>query len=496
MFSFCTTTLARLGALGALLLSGCTLLPSVAPGPTFRADALVGADTWSFTDLTLRPSVQQALYLRDVMDLLNGSATAAGVDLHHLHTPSGRMVDFEQDLLPHLDGEVVVTVNGPADEPHYMVLIHTNDVEGTLRLLSDETQKLLTKDSRGAMYYEPQRGTDFVVGYKNWVFYTNSSALRDQTLDRIDGKGTPSLATEARYRSVVERLAGDRFGFGYLDIAPLLERVSKDDARLTSALQAKGRMAYSIGIEEVPAAGVRALGMRMEFMPDQALTLGKVSSGDALEAMDRLPRGSMLAFAGSNLGLYAESFAALSEDEQVFGELHALLGLFAGPYALGVTPPSVEARGGGEGLGAALGGLFFVAKLAPDVDVDQLGATLTDIAETAAAKASDSDTWDSATVVDDGWLAVNAVPAPASLDQLPQDLLASDRMYQWVRPGFVRDGTNAYVNLVAVEAAFAGDLLSGDNLAALSPIQAIGIAGQTDGQGDSHAHIQVLLLSR
>src|SRR6266568_7297809 len=148
MPSFCTTTLARLAALGALLLSGCTLLPAVPPGPTFHADALVGADTWSFTDLTLRPSVQQALYLRDVMDVLNGSATAAGTDLQHLPTPSGRVVDFEQDLLPHLDGEVVVAVSGPADAPHYMVLIHTNDVDGMLRLLSDETQPAFTKDSQ------------------------------------------------------------------------------------------------------------------------------------------------------------------------------------------------------------------------------------------------------------------------------------------------------------------------------------------------------------
>jgi hypothetical protein len=146
-------------------------------------------------------------------------------------------------------------------------------------------------------------------------------------------------------------------------------------------------------------------------------------------------------------------------------------------------------------VGAALGGLFFVAMLAPEVDADQLGATLTSIAEEAAAKADDGATWATETVVDNGWLAVNAVPAPASLDQVPEDLLASDPMYQWVRPGFVRDGTNAYVNLVAIETAFAGDLLSNDNLAALSPIQAVGVSGQTDAQGDSHAHIQLLLLS-
>jgi hypothetical protein len=489
------TRFARLGVSGALLLSGCSLLPSVSTPPTFRADTLVAADTWSFTDFTLRPSVQQALYIRDVMDVLNDSVTATGTDLHRLPTPSGRTVDFEQDVLPHLDGEVVVAVGGPADEPHYTVLMHTNDVEGTLRLLSDDAKPVLTKDSRGATHVEPQRGTNFVVGYKNWVVYTNSSVLRDQTLDRIDGKGDPSLASEARYRTVVDRLAGDRLGFGYLDLAPLLERASQNDARLTSALQTRGRMAYSLGIEEV-AAGVRAFGIRLEYMPDQALKTGKLSSGDALEAMDRLPRGSMLAFAGSNIGMYAESFTALSEDEQVLGELQALLTQFAGPYALGVTPPTAEARGAGGELRNLLGGVFFLARLSPDADADQLATAITTAAETAAADADASDTWETEAVFDDGWLAFNAVPAPASLDQVPEDLLASDRTYQLVRPGFVRNGTNAYVNVVAIETAFVNDLVSGEDLAALNPIQAVGISGQNDDNGDGHAHIQLVMPPR
>jgi hypothetical protein len=151
---------------------------------------------------------------------------------------------------------------------------------------------------------------------------------------------------------------------------------------------------------------------------------------------------------------------------------------------------------GGEGLHALLGGLFFIGKLAPDADADQLAEAITSVAQTTAADADQSDTWATEAVVDDSWLAINAVPAPATLDQVPQDLLASDRMYQWVRPGFLRDGTNAYVNVVAIETAFASSLGSGEDLVAFNPIQAVGISSQSDDNGDGHAHIQLLMLPR
>src|SRR5437868_1441176 len=119
--------LLRFGIVCALLLSGCSLLPSVLD-PKFQADTLVAADTWSFTDVTLRPSVQQALQTRDVMDVFSGAAADAGADLHQLPTPSGRIVDFEKDVLPHLDGEVIVAASGAIDNPLVTVLVHTNDV--------------------------------------------------------------------------------------------------------------------------------------------------------------------------------------------------------------------------------------------------------------------------------------------------------------------------------------------------------------------------------
>jgi hypothetical protein len=55
-------------------------------------------------------------------------------------------------------------------------------------------------------------------------------------------------------------------------------------------------------------------------------------------------------------------------------------------------------------------------------------------------------------------------------------------MYQWVRPGFVQNGDNFYLNMDALTSAFAQQLSSTSELAAVSPIRAIGISTQTDGQ--------------
>ena len=268
MRSFRFMVLARISALAALLLGGCSGLPSISGPPAFHADTLVGPGTWSFTDLTLRPSVQQALYARDVMDLFVDPARSAGVDLSDLPTPSGRSVNFERDVLPHLDGEVVVAASGPLDDPRITVLVHTNDIDGTLRLVAEEAQPKLTKDARGVTHYDPSSGSNVIVGYKNWVVFTRSAAERDQVLDRIDGKGGPSLATDARYRSVVDRLTGDRLGYGYFDVSAVIEDIPTDDARLVDALKASGRVAYSIGVGAGPEPRVRALELRMEYIPD------------------------------------------------------------------------------------------------------------------------------------------------------------------------------------------------------------------------------------
>jgi hypothetical protein len=496
MRSFRFMVLARIGALAALLLGGCSGLPSISGPPAFHADALVGPGTWSFTDLTLRPSVQQALYAKDVMDLFVDPAKSAGVDLSDLPTPSGRSVNFERDVLPHLDGEVVVAVSGSTDDPHVTVLVHTNDVEGTLRLVAEEAQPRLTRDARGATHYDPLDGSNVIVGYKNWVVFTRSAVERDQVLDRIDGKGGPSLATDPRYRSVVDRLSGDRLGFGYFDVSAVIEDIPTEDVRLVEALQASGRVAYSLGVGAGPEPRVRALELRLEYLPDVPRPMPASPSGDALDVMDQLPKGSLLAIAGSSIGLYADSLAALGDDERIPAELQSVLDQLAGSYALSVTAPNADAMGTGDQVSDVIGGLFFIAGLVPDADVDLLQAAAETIAEDAAAEVDETDRWQHQIFFDNNLLVINALPATTDLEAQPQDLLASERVYQWVRSGFSPSGSNVYVNVDAVFAAFARQIASMEELKAFTPIRALGLSAQTEGQGDVHANIRVILAAR
>ena len=204
----------------------------------------------------------------------------------------------------------------------------------------------------------------------------------------------------------------------------------------------------------------------------------------------------MLAIAGSSIGLYADSVAALGDDERIPAELQSLLDQLAGPYALAVTPPNAATAGSGDPVSDVISGLFFIAGLVPDADVEFLQATAETIAEDAAADADEGELWQHQVFTDNNLLVINALPAGADLEALPQDLLASDRIYQWVRGGFAPNGINVYVNVDAVFAAFARELSAVEELDALTPVRAIGLASTTEGQGDVHANLRVLLAAR
>jgi hypothetical protein len=486
-------SLARLGAVFALVLSGCRALPGVPGAPVFQADALVGADTWSFTDLTLRPSIQQALYTKDVLDTFASVKESGSGDLHQLPTPSGRRIDFERDLLPHLDGELAIGLSGPVTSQYYTFLAHTNDARAILGLLVHDDDPELTPDARGVIRYAPLDGKSVAAGYKNWIIYTDNSDSLDQTLDRIDARGGPSLATEARYRSVIARLPADRLGFGYADTAPILaDGHSASETRVADALHARGRIAYSLAFEAGPEEGVRALRVQSEFVPDELAAPATTPKGDALLAMDRLPLGSMAAYAGSSISQQVDAVAgAMRESDGVPLEVEHLLQSFAGPFAVGLTPPLTGTGGGAPG--SMIGGLFFAGQLVPDADAAGVQDPAAALVDTIHRSANDGDAWQHELLVDDGWVSINAVPASLGLDYIEQRMLADDRQYQWVRPGFVRDGTNFYMNLGGLLSSFQGSVPSTQASAVLSPIRVIGASWLTDGQGDGHGQILVMI---
>ena len=329
-------------------------------------------------------------------------------------------------MLPHLDGEVAYALSGPVEQLQGVLLVHTNDVESVLRLLADDPAPKFTKDARGATRWT--NGVVLAAGYKNWVVYTNADALLAQTLDRIDGKGGPALATQPRYQSVVARLNGDHLGFGYLDLTPLLQSPTLRDLQAGSTVSAGGRMAYSLAFAAGPEGGQRALDLRTEFISEGPPPPAPADQGDALQAMDRLPAGNAIALAGSSMGQVAQSLDALSADV-VPDDALTLAHAFAGPYAFGVSPVSSTGRDSPSFLAS----LFFLGQLTPDSDTASVQDLVTSIV-------GDSADWQSQVVTDGDWTAINTVPASIDLDQMQQEVLASDPLYQSIRPAWPRTG--------------------------------------------------------
>jgi hypothetical protein len=471
----------------ALVAAGCGLLPAALGTPSFAAAALAAPDAWSFADLTLRPSVQQALLARDVYDrYANG---AGGPDFGELPTPSGRSVDFEKDVLPHLD-EIAYATSGPIDKPHAVVLIHTNDINGILRLLAEEATPKFTTDARGALRYTGSEYT--AAGYKNWVVLSNDAPSLEQTLDRIDGRNSPNLGAQQRFKSVVDRLSGDHLAFGYVDLTPVLKSDVVKEARAVDTATARGRMAYSLAFGSGPQAGLRALETQVEFMPDVAVAQSSAPAGDSLAAMDRLPVGNAFAVAGPSLGQVVDSIEN-ADPEDVPEDLLNLLQALAGPYAVGVSPAPLSQALGMASLDfedSLPASVFFLGRLTADADLDAVQSQTTAL---LADDADASESYQQQVLVDGDWLAVNVVPSSMDLDQIPQDVLATDQMYQWMRPGFSKEATNVYVNLKSlIDWGQTAGAFS-DELAALKPLQAIGGSWRTDPDGAAHGRMQVMI---
>jgi hypothetical protein len=138
--------------------------------------------------------------------------------------------------------------------------------------------------------------------------------------------------------------------------------------------------------------------------------------------------------------------------------------------------------------------LFFLARLAPDADTGLLNEAAEAFAQAATSEDEETLGWQHELVIDNQWLALNAVPPQVSLDDVPEDLLASDRTYQWVRSGFLENGTTIFINLETLERAILGELVTSDEMAAVKPFRALGVSSTSEPQGDSHAHMTVLIV--
>ena len=470
--------MAPVGAVFVLLAGGCGLLPAVVGTPSFQAATLAPAGSWSFTDVTLRPSVQQALFARDVFNFYADQAS-----LNELPTPSGGSVNFEKDVLPLLDGEVAVAVSGTPEEVQGVLLIHTNNPEAVLRLLADDAAPKFTKDARGAI--RSTNGLSQAAGYKNWVAFTNDDVMLTQTLDRIDGKGGPNLASESRYQTVVARLSGDHMGFGYLDVTPLLQSPTFRDLQTDVTISAKGRLAYSLAFASGPAGGMRALDLRTEYISETLPPPTAADHGDALFVMDRLPVGNAIALSGSSIGQVADSLDTVSKDT-VPDDLLTLVHAFSGPYAFGVSPVPAA----GLDLPSLLGSLFFLGQLTPAADAEAVHELVAAILDESGDEGA---TWQHEVVTDGDSTAINIVPASLELSQVDQQVLASDRLYQAIRPALAQDGSNAYINVGALLAWGQEQGATSEELAALGQIRAIGTSWRSEPKGDGHGRFLMVI---
>jgi hypothetical protein len=177
-----------------------------------------------------------------------------------------------------------------------------------------------------------------------------------------------------------------------------------------------------------------------------------------------------------------------------------ILAHFAGPHAFGVSAPTTLAPMSFDEdddisnlIGNFLGGVFVIAKVAPDVDTAELADSFTSLLGVVTDDEPTDTTWQAEVAFDQDWLAFNAVPAPALLEDLPEDLLASDKLYQWTRKSFRQNGANLYVSLDAIMSIVASQAPLGDELAALGLFRSIGMSSEVEEGGDVHAHLTVLI---
>ena len=114
-FRWLALRVAPVGAVAVLLASGCGLLPAVLGATAFRlARHGPAVRHGPFSDVTLRPSVQQALYARDVFNFY-ADQTAPGGSLNQLPTNRAARHRFplKKSWCTFLTGEVAHPLGGP-----------------------------------------------------------------------------------------------------------------------------------------------------------------------------------------------------------------------------------------------------------------------------------------------------------------------------------------------------------------------------------------------
>jgi len=354
----------------------------------FHSAAFLPSDTYLYATVTLRPGLFQ---LKDaasiVYDFTSQPGFAAALCATGSDATNGGDVNVQGDILPLLDGEVSFAAYGPVTAPHAALLVHSNNPDKLLSLLTQTLRMVPAQSYRGATIESggSANGIAGVTGaaFRGWVALslgTAGSGVTDaeSIVDRIAGGSADSLASSDRYRQVVDRLPDSKLGFVYADsgasLPALLSGVSSvmlpETRRYLELLSGRAAVAFSAASD-----GVR---LSWESIPDNLPPAPSYAAPEDTRAAFRLlPSDTLAAVSVPDAAALASSFndainTAINSAFYGLNLVHVDTGFGAwlgGALALGIDRGSLQA-------GSAYGG----TSGSPDI------ALVTKVRDTTAAQ--------------------------------------------------------------------------------------------------------------
>lgn len=502
--------------------TACSLIPNYSAAAEFQAAHLVPADAWLFSEMNLRPSLSQLAGTARLADAFN-SQPGWNAYVQSLSRNAGESrVDFANDVLPLLDGEVAIAASGSIGAstiPQIVLLAHASDPDQLVRVLEagqgGTSAPTPTKDAHGANVYAVPGAS--AATFKGWLVLVSSASGLNDTLDRIAGGATSAgLGDDTRFKNVIGRLPSERLAAEYLDIGAILRAVAptlSSQRNLPPQTRAllnsfQGQLAMSF------AAAPSGLDIRMEgaaVLPPElaAEQQAAAATADPVEAFAHLPSTTLVAFGAGLPGVTPELDDALSAAlQQVSDQLQAPelgdLNLhpsawLGGAFAFGGSAGTIGEPGGQPDV-------FLVAQVtdpdAAQADVDAVSALLPPKSVTPVTVGGF--TMAQTTIQDDhvltygladGWLYGVSGDAESVVDAASSGGLADNPRYATLREALGGDRVNVFVDAQGIRELSTSLLTPSERsvyestvrpLAA--PLTFFGGGSRSEANGDSHGH--------
>lgn len=327
----------------------------------FHSAAFLPSDTYLYATVTLRPGLFQLKDAASIVgDFTSQPGFAAALRATGSDAANGSDVNVQGDILPLLDGEISFAAYGPVTAPHAALLVHSNNPDKLLSLLTQTLRMAPAQGYRGATIESggSANGIADVTGaaFRGWVVLSLGAAGSSVTdvetiVDRIAGGSADSLASSDRYRQVVDRLPDSKLGFIYADsgasLPALLSGVSSvmlpETRRYLELLSGRAAVALSAASD-----GVR---LSWESIPDNLPPAPSYAAPEDTRAAFRLlPSDTLAAVSVPDAAALASSFndainAAINSAFYGLNLVHVDTGFGAwlgGALALGIDRGSLQ----------------------------------------------------------------------------------------------------------------------------------------------------------